>query len=138
MTQSLEGWSTKAKDAPSPHGVRLALLDTDPVFSHLREFSPTWCPLLWRTLLEERGYTWDIVLALQAVLEGVLVSIFSVSRFNLLIYTDSNSVFVTLWKKMKSNQYHITLFSENKGSKLCIYFYKLPHISYFNDCQELK
>ena len=114
MTQSLEGWPTKAKDAPSPHRVRLALLDTDPVFSRLREFSPTWCPLLWRTLLEERRlYGGYYVLALQVVLEGVLVSIFSVSRFNLLIYTDSNSVFVTLWKKMKSNQYHITLFSEN-------------------------
>ena len=31
MTQSLEGWLTKAKEAPSPHEVRLALLDTNPV-----------------------------------------------------------------------------------------------------------
>ena len=28
---SLELWSTKAKEAPSPHEVRLALLDTMPV-----------------------------------------------------------------------------------------------------------
>ena len=32
MTPSLEGWRTKAKEAPSPHEVRLALLDTNPVF----------------------------------------------------------------------------------------------------------
>ena len=29
---SLEGWPTKAKDAPSSHEVRLTLLDTNPVF----------------------------------------------------------------------------------------------------------
>ena len=32
MTPSLEGWPTKAKEAPSPHEVRLALLDTNPIF----------------------------------------------------------------------------------------------------------
>ena len=44
MTPSLEGWRTKAKEAPSPHEVRLALLDTNPVLNgmllkdHLIEF----------------------------------------------------------------------------------------------------
>ena len=28
VTPSLEGWATKAKEAPSPHEARLALLDT--------------------------------------------------------------------------------------------------------------
>ena len=32
MTPSLEGFPTKAKEAPSSHEVRLALLDTNPVF----------------------------------------------------------------------------------------------------------
>ena len=32
---SLEGWPTKAKEAPSPHEVRLARLDTNPVFQSL-------------------------------------------------------------------------------------------------------
>ena len=32
VAPSLEGWSTKTKKAPSPHNVRLALLDTNPVF----------------------------------------------------------------------------------------------------------
>ena len=32
---SLEGWPTKAKEAPSPHEVRLAPLDTNPVFQSL-------------------------------------------------------------------------------------------------------
>ena len=36
MTPSLEGWPTKAKEAPSPHEVRLAPLDTNPVFSKSR------------------------------------------------------------------------------------------------------
>ena len=36
MTQSLEGWPTKAKEAPSLHEVRLALLDTNPVLQCLR------------------------------------------------------------------------------------------------------
>ena len=36
MTPSLEGWPTKAKEAPSPHEVRLAPLDTNPVFQNLR------------------------------------------------------------------------------------------------------
>ena len=31
MTPSLEGWPTKAKETP-PHEVKLALLDTNPVF----------------------------------------------------------------------------------------------------------
>ena len=31
----LKGWSTKAKEAPSPHEVRLASLDTNPVFQCL-------------------------------------------------------------------------------------------------------
>ena len=29
MTPSLEGWSTKAKEAPSPHKARLAPLDNN-------------------------------------------------------------------------------------------------------------
>ena len=36
MTPSLEGWPTKAKQAPSPHEVRLAPLDTNPVFQSIR------------------------------------------------------------------------------------------------------
>ena len=36
MTPSLEGWPTKAKEAPSSLEVRLALLDTNPVFSKSR------------------------------------------------------------------------------------------------------
>ena len=32
MIPSLEGWPTKAKEAPSPHAVRLTPLDTNPVF----------------------------------------------------------------------------------------------------------
>ena len=35
MTQSLEGLLTKAKEAPSPHEVRLEPLDTNPVFQFL-------------------------------------------------------------------------------------------------------
>ena len=35
MTPSLEGWPTKAKEAASPHEVRLALLDTNAVFQSL-------------------------------------------------------------------------------------------------------
>ena len=35
MTPSLEGWLVKAKEAPSPHEVRLAPLDTNPVFQSL-------------------------------------------------------------------------------------------------------
>ena len=37
MTPSLEGWPTKAKEAPSPHEVRLAPLDTNPVFQSLSD-----------------------------------------------------------------------------------------------------
>ena len=37
---SLEGWPTKAKEAPSPHEVRLAPLDTNPVFQNLGGKSP--------------------------------------------------------------------------------------------------
>ena len=36
MIPSLEGWPTKVKEAPSPHKVRLTLLDTNPVFLCLR------------------------------------------------------------------------------------------------------
>ena len=32
MKQSLKGWLTKAKEAPSPHEVRLTPLETNPVF----------------------------------------------------------------------------------------------------------
>ena len=32
VTPSVEGWSTKSKETPSPHEVRLAPVDTNPVF----------------------------------------------------------------------------------------------------------
>ena len=35
MIPSLEGMPTKAKEAPSPHEVRLSPLDTNPVFHSL-------------------------------------------------------------------------------------------------------
>ena len=35
VTPSLEGLPTKAKEAPSPHEVRLTPLDTNPVFQSL-------------------------------------------------------------------------------------------------------
>ena len=35
MTPSLEGLPTKAKEAPSPHEVRLVPLDTNPVFQNV-------------------------------------------------------------------------------------------------------
>ena len=35
MKPSLEGWPTKAKEAPSPHDVGLAPLDTNLVFQSL-------------------------------------------------------------------------------------------------------
>ena len=35
MIPSLEGWPTKAKEAPSPHEVRLTLLDINPLFQCL-------------------------------------------------------------------------------------------------------
>ena len=38
MTTSLEGWLTKAKEAPSPHEVKLALPDSNQVFQILRVF----------------------------------------------------------------------------------------------------
>ena len=37
MIPSIEGWPTKAKEAPSSHEVRLTLLDTNPVFQYLRD-----------------------------------------------------------------------------------------------------
>ena len=37
MIPSLEGSPTKAKEAPSPHEVRLAPLDTNPVFQCVEE-----------------------------------------------------------------------------------------------------
>ena len=35
MKPSLEGWPTKAKEATSPHEVRLTPTDTKPVFQYL-------------------------------------------------------------------------------------------------------
>ena len=35
MIPSLEGWTTKAKEAPSPHELRLTPLDTNPVLEYL-------------------------------------------------------------------------------------------------------
>ena len=36
MTPSLEAWPTEAKEAPSPHDVKLAPLDTKPVTECLK------------------------------------------------------------------------------------------------------
>ena len=41
MIPSLEWCATKAKEAPSPHQVRLILLDTNPVFQCLGDFKNT-------------------------------------------------------------------------------------------------
>ena len=35
MIPSLEGWPTKAKEVPSPHEIRLAPQDANPVFQSL-------------------------------------------------------------------------------------------------------
>ena len=35
MALSIKGWATKAKEAPSPHEVRLIPLDNNPVFQCL-------------------------------------------------------------------------------------------------------
>ena len=37
MTPALEGWPTKAKEAPSRHEVRLDALDTNPAFQSFGE-----------------------------------------------------------------------------------------------------
>ena len=37
VTPSLEGCPTKAKETPSPHEVRLTLMDSNPVFQCLRD-----------------------------------------------------------------------------------------------------
>ena len=39
MTPSLKGWPTKANEAPSPHKVRLSLLETSAVFQCLGDKS---------------------------------------------------------------------------------------------------
>ena len=39
VAPSLDRWATKAKEAPSPHKVKLTLLDTNPVFQDIREKS---------------------------------------------------------------------------------------------------
>ena len=54
---SLEGWPTKAKDAPSSHEVRLTLLDTNPVFHCLgdnKTMLQPWivCKIVLQYLLE--------------------------------------------------------------------------------------
>ena len=36
MIPSLEGWPTRAKEATSPHEVRMSPLDTNPIFQSLR------------------------------------------------------------------------------------------------------
>ena len=41
MTPSIEGWPIKVRVVSSPHEVRLALLDTNPVLQCLGEFDST-------------------------------------------------------------------------------------------------
>ena len=48
MIPSLEGWPAKAKEAPSPHEVRLALLNTNPVFQCLGHKALLSCTSLYR------------------------------------------------------------------------------------------
>ena len=52
MTPSLEGWPTKAKEAPSPYEVRLAPLDTNPVFQSLGENLQTFAKILLEKYLQ--------------------------------------------------------------------------------------
>ena len=44
---SLERWPTKAKEAPSPHEVRLTPLDTNPVFQCLGEAQFSFAAYCW-------------------------------------------------------------------------------------------
>ena len=46
---SLEGWPTKAKEAPSPHEVRVAPLDTNPVSQSLGGISSVVGGVSWKT-----------------------------------------------------------------------------------------
>ena len=65
MTPSLEGWSTKAKEAPSPHEVQLAPLDTNPVFQSL------WGKGLENTWTVNLDYHYQILLDLDLELLGL-------------------------------------------------------------------
>ena len=50
MIPSLEGWPTKAKEAPSPLEVRIFPLDTNPVFQSLGGISPPFAEDLGRSM----------------------------------------------------------------------------------------
>ena len=59
MTPTLEGWPTKAKEAPSPHEVRLAPLDTNPVFQSLQGQPLSTCSKSFRNSTNDLGgITW--------------------------------------------------------------------------------
>ena len=77
MTLSLEVWPTKAKEAPSPHELRLAQMDTNPVFQYLGENVSSVIsvsPVMWRlsfvTLFAKS--TIDCVISCGVFLEGTL------------------------------------------------------------------
>ena len=55
MTPSQDGWPTKTKEAPSPHEVRLYLLDTNPVFQCLRDKFLDLVPTLTLKFLRSQG-----------------------------------------------------------------------------------
>ena len=50
MIPSLEGWPSKAKEAPSPHEVSLTPLDTNPLFQCLQVEPLTLLPLILFTI----------------------------------------------------------------------------------------
>ena len=61
MMPSIDGWPTKAKEAPFPHEVRLTPLDTNPVFQCLRENFQCFDSMTLNSYAEMKGYKCNTV-----------------------------------------------------------------------------
>ena len=109
MIPSLEGWPTKAKEAPSPHGVRLAPLDTRPVLQCLRD---------------KKKMDITLILSIKAK-KKIWKSINTCSLFNGKNDTASTIISVSADKE------HITTFSQTFTTWTFTCSYKIPMLITF-------
>ena len=85
-TPSLEGWSTKAKEAPSPHEARMSLRDTNPVFQSLmywlmRQKLPDWNKSTRALVIKGLIIWWSSVQAENVSPQVECASLFSIKVF---------------------------------------------------------
>ena len=119
VISSLEGWPAKAKEAPSPHEVRVSPLDTDPVFQCLGDNLQSIVMKTWKLAVNNnqafRALLTDLSKAFNCLCHDLLI-VKMYSRGLSLSFLFLMHPFSTTWKHQKTIRLSHVLRRWRKGA----------------------